>query len=96
MASVGLRRAGVVLSVSAALPIKPIPESQPDAALDERLSPMAEVVEHLRDEALVTEAHNHERPGDLGAERSRVGDPVLKVSEPRSTPEPHLVDPFPR
>jgi hypothetical protein len=94
MVGVGLRRAGVVLSLAVALPVKPIPESQTDAALDERLSPMPEVVEHLRDGALVAEAHDHEPPGDPGAERLRLGDPVLEVSEPRSTPEPHLVDPF--
>src|SRR5713101_5562807 len=94
MAGVGLRRAGEVLSVAAALPIKPIPESQADAGLDERLSPMPEVVEHLRDRALVAEAHDHEPPGDLWAERSRLGDPVFEVSEPRPAPEPYLVDPF--
>src|SRR2546430_5278785 len=48
------------------------------------------VVEHLRDGALVAEAHDHKRPSDLGAERSRLGDPVLEVPEPRPTPEPHL------
>src|SRR5439155_27262322 len=90
--SVGLRRTSEVLTVTPTLAVKAIPDAKADSGLYEPFRAMAEVMQHLRLSAFIAEAHHNERLADCRAYGAPGHEAPFQISEPWSSPQPHLVD----
>src|SRR5262245_52291013 len=92
MGRIGLAGTREVLSVTSALAVEAVPQSEADSGLNEPFGPVTKVVEHLRLAPFVAETHHGEWLLDRRAQCLRRNVQPLQVPKPWTSPEPDFID----